>query len=214
MSLVGIRSALIVAPHPDDETIGAHGLIRALKRQGARIHLVVATDGAGSHPGSSRWPRRRLVAERKRETLSAMRTVGVKAEDVRFLGFPDGRLSELSVKLRRTLRREIATIRKCNLIVIPARDDDHPDHRAVAAAIPSSGTRTLHYLVWPHRKIRSGRASHGLRLGLGTALKRGAIRRYRTQMGGITDDPNGFAISRKELTAFARPVEHFREAQR
>lgn len=43
----------------------------------------------------------------------------------------------------------------------------------------------------------------------GTLRKRRAIARYRTQTGGITDDPGGFAISRAQLLAFARPFETF-----
>jgi LmbE family N-acetylglucosaminyl deacetylase len=36
---------LVVAAHPDDETLGAGGFLHAAKVAGARIELVVATDG-------------------------------------------------------------------------------------------------------------------------------------------------------------------------
>ena len=212
LSLLRVRHALIIAPHPDDETIGAYGLIRALKARSAGVRVVIATDGAGSHPASNRWPRIRLVAERRRETLAAMRRIGVPAGDVTFLGLADGKLSGNLATVRRLLHHVSAQARP-DLVVAPARDDDHPDHRAIAVALGSVAARRLEYLVWPHRQTRSRRASHQLRLG-STSAKRGAIRRYRTQMGAITDDPGGFAISRRELAGFARPVEQFREVRR
>ncbi|TVV70177.1 PIG-L family deacetylase, partial [Sphingomonas solaris] len=61
-------TALIVAPHPDDEVIGAAGLIRALVNRGTRVRVLVVSDGAASHTGSRLWPRRRLVAARMAES--------------------------------------------------------------------------------------------------------------------------------------------------
>lgn len=212
LSLSRVRSALIIAPHPDDETIGAYGLIRALKARAARVRVLIVPDGAGSHPASNRWPRRRLIAERQSESLAAMRRIGVMAGDVTFLGLADGGLDR-GDSTRTTLRRA-ATRYSYDLLVIPADDDDHPDHRAVAAAFRRSPARRVEYLVWPNRQTASRRATHSLSLGQRVAAKRGAIQRYRTQMGAITDDPGGFAISRGELAGFARPVERFREVRR
>ncbi|UZK70478.1 PIG-L family deacetylase [Sphingomonas sp. S1-29] len=206
-----MRSALVVAPHADDETIGAYGLIRALTGRGARVTVAVVTDGAGSHPNSIRWRRPRLVAARRRETLEAMHRIGVPAGRVVFVGLPDGALPALAVPLRRTLARLVRRHRELDLLIGPARDDDHPDHRAIAQGLPQTGARRLEYLVWPNRQSGSAPATHWLRLGGLAAAKRGAIGRYRTQTGTITDDPGGFTMSRQERARFARPVEHFRE---
>lgn len=214
LSLTGVRSALIVAPHSDDETIGAFGLIHALRLGAARVRIIVVTDGAASHPNSVCWPRRQLVAERRRETLAAMRRIGVSAGGVTFLGLPDGQLWGRAATMSPVIRRAVARANRIDLLVLPACDDDHPDHRIVSAALRRSGARQLHYLVWPSRQGVSRRASHSLRLGNRAAAKRGAIRRYRSQMGAITDDPAGFSISRSELITFARPVELFREVRR
>lgn len=195
LSLSHVRRALIVAPHPDDETIGAYGLIRALKARSVQVRVMVVTDGAASHPASQRWPHRRLIAERRRETRAAMRRIGVMAGEVTFLGQPDGGLAE-SADAATTVRRAVARSAS-DLLVTPAPDDNHPDHRAVADALRRSAVRRLHYLVWPNLEAASRRASHYLRCN--AAAKRGAIARYRTQMGAITDDPGGFAISRGEL---------------
>jgi LmbE family N-acetylglucosaminyl deacetylase len=212
----GVRSVLVVAPHPDDEVIGAFGLMRLLRRRGARVRVVIVTDGAGSHPNSRKWQRARLVATRARETRGALRRIGIGAGDVRFLALPDGGLGAGGGSVRRALARALAQARGHDLLVIPARDDDHPDHRVVsnvAAACPA--IRRLEYLVWPNRQMRARPATHGFALGTaGAAAKRGAILRYRSQFGMIDDDPGGFTISRRELAAFAHPVERYRETTR
>ena len=211
VSVRGVPNTLIIAPHPDDETIGAYGLIRMLKARGARVTVAVVTDGAGSHPNSARWPKERLVAGRRLETREVMRRIGVSAASIVFLDLPDGGLTAIPARLRRALRRLVHRCRDIDLLVGPACDDDHPDHRAIAAGLPRSRARQLDYLVWPNRQSPSARATHRLRLGTQSASKRGAIGRYRTQTGAITDDPNGFAMSRGERARFGRPVEHFRE---
>ena len=204
LTLRGVRRALVVAPHPDDEAIGAWGVIGALRRRGVAVRVVVAADGAASHSASARWPRRRLVAERRRETLAAMRGVGVAAGAVRFLGLPDGRLSSVGC---RAVTRAVASA-GADLILLPSADDAHPDHRAVAQAADRArtpGARRLAYLVWGRRGPGAVWA-HPVDAG----AKRAAVRRYRTQTGAIRDDPGGFAIARHELRGFCRPVELFR----
>lgn len=214
LDITGTRSALIVAPHPDDEAIGAYRLIERLRRRGARVRVVVVADGAASHPGSAAWPARRLVAERRRETRRVLRRIGVCAGAIRFLGLPDGAIDDMH---RAPLARAIRAGARPGLIALPDPSDAHEDHRAVAQivrGVATPGTRRLHYLVWPDRALVRPMATHGLPLGGARAAKRGAIRRYRTQMGAVVDDPAGFAISRRELAAFTRPIELYREARR
>ena len=210
-----VRRAVIVAPHPDDEVIGAAALIRALKRQATRVAVVVVSDGAASHPPSVRWPARRLVTTRRQESLRALRRLGVTAADVTFLGLPDGALAARAPRCRRALQRILAMHAPLDLIVGPAISDAHPDHRAVAAAlrhVPGKARR-LHYQVWPPRRV-GGRRERTVAMCGGHAAKRSLIRLHRTQMGVIDDDPNGFAIARHELAVFAHPMESFAEASR
>jgi LmbE family N-acetylglucosaminyl deacetylase len=215
LRLTGVRHAVIVAPHPDDEVIGAAALILALRRHGARVTVVVVSDGAASHPASRRWPAKRLVAARRRESLMALRRLAVAAGDVRFLGLPDGALPELLTHCRRRVRRAIRLAAGVDLIVGPDAGDAHPDHRAVAAALAGGfgRVRRLAYQVWPPRAgLGSQQATIAMRGG--HPAKRSLIRLHRTQLGAITDDPAGFAIARHELAAFAHPIETFIEERR
>ena len=205
------RVALVVAPHPDDEVIGAFGLLRALRARGVRVRVLVVTDGAASHPGSARWPRARLTLQRRRESRWALRRLGLAAGAVRSLGLPDGGLEREPAALAHALGREVRRAAGLALLVGPAPDDDHADHRAVAVALARTPTRArrLAYPVWPAgafaRNVRT------LPVPGGVAAKRSALRVYRTQMGAITDDPQGFALSAAQVAAFTRGVERFVE---
>ncbi len=96
---------VVVAPHPDDETLGAGGLIqRVLERGGAvRVVLVTAGDGyveAVVHETGRPRPRPAdyiAYGERRlREARRALRELGgdaIRAEHL--LGFPDGGLDSL-----------------------------------------------------------------------------------------------------------------------
>lgn len=206
------RRLLVVAPHPDDETIGAYALILRLRRRGVAVRVVVVSDGAASHASSPRWPTRRLVAERRRESRRMLRRIGVAAGAVRFLGLPDGRLDTCIMAARSDLARAIGHVGAA-VIAVPAEGDDHPDHRAVAACVATlrrPGLRRLAYPVWPAGQRPAGARSLSLTTQERLA-KRHAVRGYRTQAGLITDDPNGFAMTRAQIAAFTRPQELFVE---
>lgn len=211
-----VRSVLVIAPHPDDETIGAYGLMMRARRRGATVRVLVVTDGAASHPGSATWSRERLIRERQRETRRALRRIGLTARDVTFLDLPDGALGTAADATRRGIATAMRRMPKPALVVAPAKSDAHADHRVVAAAVKGCrvpGTRRLTYPVWP-----TGQRIRNSRLFALTAderlAKRHAIRSYRTQTGRITDDPSGFAMTAAQIAAFSRPAETFGESRR
>lgn len=201
------RDVLVVAPHPDDEAIGAFGLMTALRRHGARVRILVVTDGSASHPGSVLWPPARLVPERRRETARAMRRLGITRARIRYLHLRDGRLAD-GPDLRRQLRKAIRS--RPDLLVLPVPDDAHADHRAVADALPHRcASQRIGYRVWPLGRPRGAHAE--LRLdGQTRAAKRRTLLSYRTQAGRITDSPTGMAMRAHHLRHFAGPVERFR----
>lgn len=208
---------LVVAPHPDDEAIGAFGLVRRMRRRGGRVRVLVVSDGAASHQASRRWPRARLIAERRRETRRVMRRAGLAASAIRFLGLPDGGLGQLTACESGRIAGAVRRLRGVTLLVAPSAEDAHPDHRAVAAilarvALP--GARRLAYLVWPHRRRARRGAAMRIVIDGGAAAKRSAIRGYATQTGAIRDDARGFAIAPHELAAFAHPIERYAEHDR
>jgi len=100
---------MIFSPHPDDESLGAGGLIQRVLKAGGRVKVVFMTNGDGfpegvekedhiSNPAAKDYTR--YGEERRLEALRAVTTLGMKEHDVIFLGFPDGGLSYLRLKFR------------------------------------------------------------------------------------------------------------------
>ena len=96
--LPGHQRVLIMAPHNDDEVLGSAGLIQESLRQGAQVKVVLATNGDGFRWAAMEDFRRlsfrnsdyiRMGNMRQQESLNALKLLGVPAEDVTFLGYPD-----------------------------------------------------------------------------------------------------------------------------
>jgi LmbE family N-acetylglucosaminyl deacetylase len=212
MILPKAKRVLVIAPHPDDEAIAAWNLICTLSRQGSRIDVLVVSDGGASHPGSARWPATRLIAERRRETIRAMRFAGLAPASVRFLDLDDGCLELDPTMVRRAMIRAMCRLPAPDLIVSPERTDVHADHRTVSqalAAIRRRGEQRLTYHVWPVHAARGARRYGSVLKGAALAIKRRIIRSYRTQGGIIGDAPTGFTLTHRHLRAFAAPTERF-----
>ncbi len=209
------RRVLVVAPHPDDEAIAAWGLMRSLRTRGAHVEVLVVSDGGASHPGSLSWPRLRLAAARRRETLRAMRTLGLAPPAITFLELADGALGD-DRTLERRIGRAILHRRAPDLIVGPEITDAHSDHRAVARAIAGvqrRGERRVTYHVWPVQAARGARRYGMILKHASLAMKRRVVRSYRSQAGLITDSPTGFTMTHRHLKAFAGPAERFAVAR-
>jgi LmbE family N-acetylglucosaminyl deacetylase len=215
LRLEGAQRAVVVAPHPDDEIIGAAGLVQILRRRGCTVRVIVVSDGGASHPVSQRWPAKRLIAARRAESLRALLRLGVVRHDVTFLDLPDGALLARQAACHGAVHRALRQHGKVDLLVGPTRGDGHPDHRAVASALRSfpGAHRSLGYQVWPPQR-RSAGTSYRVVMPGGAAAKRSLIRVHRTQLGAITDDPAGFSIARHELDAFSYPIEYFADQRR
>lgn len=131
-----VRRILVVTAHPDDVDFGAAGTVAGWTDDGIEVAYCVVTDGdAGGHdPSVSRAD---MVVLRRAEQVAAAKCVGV--EDVRFLGYPDGRV-EPTLQLRRDIARVIRQVRPDRLACpSPERNYEripvsHPDHRAVGSA--------------------------------------------------------------------------------
>src|SRR5262245_31904797 len=89
---------LVIAPHPDDETIGAGGLIERVHAAGGQVRVVFLTDGDAYREGvrredHGRWPQpkdyRGYGRRREREAKLALATLGLPPSASTFLSFPD-----------------------------------------------------------------------------------------------------------------------------
>ena len=159
---------LVLAAHPDDESLATGGLIQAALAAGGEVRVLYLTDG-DFNPWAQlvvegRWPltaadRARWSARRRGETLRALACLGLPARCVTRLGYPDQGLSALLLRgdedVIEDLMGEIRSFRP-TLVAGPSPDDRHPDHNALAVMleiaierVPSarSAVRVLHYVL-------------------------------------------------------------------
>ncbi len=131
-----VSRVLVINAHPDDVDFAAAGTVARWTDSGIEVVYCVVTDGdaGGSDPGVSRSG---MAVLRRAEQTEAARHVGV--HDLRFLGYPDGRV-EATLELRRDLARVIRQVRP-DRVVSPSPERNyarvgvsHPDHRAVGSA--------------------------------------------------------------------------------
>lgn len=131
---------LVLAPHPDDETIGCGGALARHAARGDRVTVVVATSGEATGGGQGD-----VAAAREAECRAACAELGI-GEPV-FLRLPDGRLGQRVDALAAVLRTQGVD---AAALYLPTLLDPHPDHRAANAAAAAAGldAATFGYEVW------------------------------------------------------------------
>lgn len=218
-----IDRLIVVAAHPDDETLGAGGLLATAAARGIPVSVIVATDGEASHPESACG--RDLGSRRRREVVDALREVAPEAR-LRFLGLPDGGLRESVPALRRALDLELGTMPVGVLLAVPWWGDGHRDHRVLgetAREFAGPGVHVVGYPIWLwHWADPAGLgdlvASEDWRVvpldASVLTAKAAALARYESQVLPLSDAPGDGPIVHEEMAAhFTRPFELFVDAE-
>ncbi|WP_026553225.1 bifunctional PIG-L family deacetylase/class I SAM-dependent methyltransferase [Arthrobacter sp. H20] len=212
---------LVVAAHPDDETLGAAGLVRRLAHAGVATDIIVATNGEASHPNSPTHTQVQLADVRRRELLEAVELLAPSAL-THFLGLPDGKLNaeELAAQLRR-IAADGGRPGERTLLVAPWRGDGHGDHEAAgnAAALLAAELNLplLEYPVWlwhwatPDSPEVPWEQLQVLDLGRDEQkLKQSALLMHASQTAPLSDAPGDEALLGPAfLEHFARGFETF-----
>ncbi len=213
-------SLMVLAPHPDDESLAAGGLIQRALAYGARVSIVFVTAGENNP-----WPQRALerrvwIGARQREAWGrrrrceageALQRLGAAGSaSVHWLGWPDGGVTwklladtaTMLAQMRELFERERPTV-----LVLPDLVDRHPDHSALHVLtemlfqeLPASSRPVCYgYLLHgssqpgpPHRAVFALNADERER-------KRAAIMAHGSQT----------ALSRRRLLRFAADTESF-----
>ncbi|WP_043361431.1 PIG-L deacetylase family protein [Belnapia sp. F-4-1] len=225
---------LVLAPHPDDESLGCGGLLAACAADRRPARVVVVSDGAGSHPRSQAYPPARLSALRQGEARAAVAALGLDPlRDIAFLGLPDTAVPSAGPAFEAAVA---ALLRLADpapgAVLVTWRHDPHCDHAAsfaMAAALVRAlpaGTRLYAYPVWglafahplpgfplPPEPLIS-EPPRGIRLDITRHLpaKRRAVAAHVSQVSPlVTDDPQGFRLPPEALALAFRPTELFLE---
>lgn len=148
--LEGVTHLVVVAAHPDDESLGAAGLLLA-GRRGIRVTALILTAGEASHPRSPTHHPADLAQRRTAEASAAVAELAPHAVTT-MLGLPDGTLHDEQAAVTTHLVDLIGLDGTTTLVVAPWRRDGHPDHeaagRAAAAAAQRTDSALLEYPVW------------------------------------------------------------------
>jgi LmbE family N-acetylglucosaminyl deacetylase len=207
-----LNRTLVIAPHPDDESIAAGGLLQRAIAAGGEVHVVVVTDGE-NNPWPVRYLKKKMRVNdadraewgtlRREESRRALAALGVPATASTFLGYPDRLLTTMARRGDLRVRDSIAAAIESfapSLLVIPSAFDLHPDHRAIGwfAHDVAKGMNIVTYVIHghpPHERL-------AFRLALNAeeaAKKRMAIECHQSQL----------VLSRTRFLSYARPVEEF-----
>ena len=189
-STLSWRSVLVVAPHPDDETLGVGATIAALNRRGASVRVLFLTDGEASHPNSPRLKQRRAG-----EAALALGALGLPTGRAERLRWPDGRLSDDVDGLTASVAARAVG---CDTVLSTWPGDGHPDHRAAGIAARDAAARlgvgAWWYPIWAWHHERSdghllGSAERVPVAAIDLAAKKRALGAYRSQLTDLLGPP-------------------------
>ncbi len=191
---------LIVAPHPDDETLVAGGLIASLRARRVEVHVLAVTDGEHADATSDRD----ASAERREEQLAALDELGVGSDSVSRLALRSGSAAEHTAEIADA----IAAFDHVGLVVAPWTGDHHRDHEAVGAAareaVARTGSALIFGLFWTWHGGNPGDLAHERILALqldadAQGRRRRAIECHRSQFAGADSENEGDAPLTQDL---------------
>lgn len=221
-------NSLIVAPHPDDETLGCGGTAALLLQQGLKVNFVFVSDGTMSHPNSRKFPASQLRELRETEAVEAVTILGASKSETEFLAYPDravqGFQSPFFESAVRIFASRLMRI-KPDTVFLPWKNDPHPDHRATWQIVSEAvrrlvdRPRLVQYPIWlwemgePQDLEQIGKMDvFCVDISKTLKIKQEALGAHKSQVSDlIDDDPEGFRLSAAVLENFAHDREIFFE---
>lgn len=217
--LTGAGDVVVLAPHPDDESLAMGGAIAAAAEAGHQVHVVVVTDGSRSHPNSTSHPPNVLSALRWAEVNAAVSILtSLKSRPV-WLGYPDMAAPDSPSEFEAIATRLGDVLHGSSAVWTTWDGDPHPDHQrtwrlGMYLAERHSRLKLFACPVWgrvqrPMREVRPG----GMRRFPTRAyrsIKARAVAAHASQMTGlIHDDPSGFRMPAELALHFIETDEIF-----
>lgn len=141
---------VVVAPHPDDETLGLGATTAQLVASGVDVQVVSVSDGGAARPAAQPSERARLEITQRHELRRATSVLGTPPPVS--LGLADGRLADHEDTIADRLTEILRGAAPGTWCAATWRGDGHPDHeavgRAAARACGRTGAELLEYPVW------------------------------------------------------------------
>ena len=142
---------LVIAPHPDDETLCCAGTIMNFIERGDKVKIIIVTDGRYGTYSENLYGTEELVRIRKEEATKVFEILGVKDYD--FLGFEDSKVSQKSKEVEEKLSSIIKEY-KPDVVFAPSPCDLHPDHSEIGKIILKLFPNAYFYLIWGGEEVK------------------------------------------------------------
>ncbi len=131
----GARRWLVIAPHDDDAVLGMGLAIVAATAAGVQVDVAIVSDGRMGYGTAAE--RDGIVERRAAETRDSLARVGVDADRIHWLGFPDSSLhAHQGATADGGIARALTTVMRGvrpDAVFAPTSADLHPDHRVVTS---------------------------------------------------------------------------------
>ena len=138
---------IVIAPHPDDETLSLGGLIASHRSRNLDVTVIAVTDGENAYPDDR--VDGNLGSLRQAEQATALNRLGVPGNEIIRLKLPD---SSVASHERRLTAQLVDLLTPEAIICAPWKGDFHPDHEACGRAAESvaraSGAMLVSYFFW------------------------------------------------------------------
>jgi LmbE family N-acetylglucosaminyl deacetylase len=201
---------VVIAPHPDDETLGMGGLIASHRSRDLAVTIIAVTDGENAYPDDR--VNGDLGPLRQSEQAAALDRLGVPGNEIIRLKLPD---SGVAAHERRLTAQLMDLITPDAIICAPWKGDFHPDHEACGRAAESvaqvSGALLISYFFWTWHRGELP-ALNSLRLvrfplnGSCFSAKREALLCHQSQLAREKGEP---ILPENLLAPAKRPFEVF-----
>jgi N-acetylglucosamine malate deacetylase 2 len=209
-------STLIVAPHPDDEVLGAG--IWMHRHRGERRHVLHLTDGSprdmenAAALGFSSAASYGLA--RRAELMSALQMIGVRPGDCTQLACPD---KEAYLNLAHIVTQIELLVEQLRpeRILSPAYEGGHPDHDAAAFAVAMVRQRIGGFEHWEFPLYHAGEQAEmitGRFIGSASTGDEEVIAFSSSERNLKSRMLNCFETQREILSCFSCTEERFRRA--
>lgn len=225
--IVGEGGVVVLAPHPDDESLGCGGLLAEAVSAGRDLRVIFVSDGGASHPTEGAEDRAALFRIRQAEALGALACLGVPASKALFLGLPDAAVPEAGAAFDAAVGDIRVALRStsASALLTTWEHDPHCDHHAawaMARAALLTGPpgalpcRLVQYSIWGHAlppdHALPGPAPRARRLDVRRhlAAKARALACHRSQFGQVASlAAGGFQVDAALLDRCMRDFELF-----
>ena len=200
------RPFVVMAPHPDDDLLGAASLMRQAQQRGAACGVVFLTSGDASHDHPE-WPAGRLAQTRRVEAIDGLKILLETAPPVLFCELPDGAVAQHWNAATIDRITAFCRLHGADTLVTTDPADDHPDHKAAFGIASVLWGRGVVKTLWtmPVGSRIAGREPGDMFQVLAIddhERKSVAIDAHGTQRGTVIAPEYGFTLTEAMIAPF------------